>query len=84
MLAKDVKIGVMVVRSKGDYVVGRKGPVIEIDETKGRARVDWNEGGGRTWVKFESLELESIPYRIEPGGWDTKKQRSFFPKYIKL
>lgn len=59
-------IGQEVVRSKGDYVVGRKGPVVEIDEVNGRARVAWNEGGGRTWVKFDVIEPTSIPYEITP------------------
>lgn len=44
----------------GDYTHGRKGTVIEIDEVKQRARVQW--AGVKTWVKFTSLIFEgSIP-----------------------
>ena len=60
---KQFIIGDEVVRSKGDYVVGRVGKIIEIDSLNGRARVEW-EGSPRTWVKFDVIELTSIPYEI--------------------
>lgn len=84
MKAIDATVGTKVVRSKGDYVVGRVGPIVEIDAEKGRARVDWNLGGGRTWVKFEALERADIPYRIQPGDYNDKTGRRTNPKYIKL
>lgn len=66
-----INIGDEVVRSKGDYVVGYVGCVIDIDIDKLRARVNWGEN--RTWVSFAALELTSIPYEIIPptkgGGW---------------
>ena len=70
------KIGQEVVRSKGDYVVGRIGSVIDIDSEGNRARVAW-EGDSRTWVSFGSLELTSIPYEIVRGA-------SRYPKYRRI
>ena len=60
---KEFLIGDQVIRSKGDYVVGRVGKVIEIDSLNRRARVEW-EGSPRTWVKFDVIELASIPCEI--------------------
>jgi len=76
------QIGQEVVRSKGDYVVGRVGIVISIDTEKNRAQVEWNEDP-MSWVSFESLELTSIPYEIIPP-----RQKDRFnwtnPKYKRL
>ena len=63
---KNITIGTEVVRSKGDYVVGRIGIVIEIDAEKNRAKVEWNNGP-KTWVKMEVIEPTSIPYEILPA-----------------
>lgn len=63
MIPTECTIGLEVVRSIGDYVVGRVGKVIEIDNVKGRARVQW-EAGVKTWVKFAVIEPTSIPYEI--------------------
>ena len=60
---KEFIIGDQVIRSKGGYVVGRVGKVIEIDSLNRRARVEW-EGSPRTWVKFDVIELASIPCEI--------------------
>ena len=60
---KEFLIGDQVIRSKGDYVVGRVGKIIEIDSLNRRARVEW-EGNPRTWVKFDVIELASIPCEI--------------------
>ena len=60
---KEFLIGDQVIRSKGDYVVGRVGKIIEIDSLNRRARVEW-EGSPRTWVKFDVIELASIPCEI--------------------
>lgn len=51
---KEFLIGDQVIRSKGDYVVGRVGKIIEIDSLNRRARVEW-EGSPRTWVKFNVI-----------------------------
>lgn len=84
MLSQDAKIGIRVVRSKGDYVVGRTGEIIEIDNEKNRVRVDWNEGT-RTWVAIGSVELESIPYEIKTfyeEKYRSKKTGLYpYPKY---
>jgi len=71
----NIEIGTEVVRSKGDYVVGRIGSVVAIDLDKNRAQVYWN--GITTWVSFNALELTSTPYEIDrtTGKW---------PKYKKL
>ncbi len=57
------ELGQQVVRSKGDYVVGRIGIIIEIDNQKNRARVDWIDNP-KTWVSFTVIEPTSIPYYI--------------------
>lgn len=79
MEKSDVKIGVKVVRSKGDYVVGRVGNIIAILEND-RVQVDWGKDG-KSKVNIKVIELESIPYRIidEPVGRDNK----YYPKYYR-
>lgn len=72
---KKFEVGQEVVRTKGDYVVGRTGLIVAIDTEKNRAQVDWKPDP-KTWVSFNSLELTSIPYKIvrKPGS---------YPKYYK-
>lgn len=72
-MEKQFKIGDEVVRSKGDYVVGRTGKILNIDLIKKRAQVDWG-----TWVSLNSMELLSVPYKL------VYKKGSPNPKYIKL
>ena len=74
------EIGQEVVRTKGDYVVGRTGRILDLDLTKGRAQVQW---GTKSWVSFNSIELISIPYKIIPSHTN-KKGNFVYPKYIKL
>lgn len=73
-------IGDEVVRSKGDYVVGRVGVITEIDEVKGRVKGTWG-----TWVKEDCMELTSIPYEIIPftEGKVNGRYRFSNPKYIR-
>ena len=73
-------VGDEVVRSKGDYVVGRIGEVIAISEIQRRAKVKW-KGSGTTSVSFDSLELTSIPYEIIPAKYDGIGYRTTWPKY---
>lgn len=80
MKKEDVTTGLEVVRSKGDYVVGRIGNVIAIDEAKERAQVNW-KGETTTWVSFGSLEPTSKPYEIVAGVLNKKTGRHSFPKY---
>lgn len=68
-----------VVRSKGDYVVGRVGKISGIDFLGKRARVDW-EGENRTWVSFDAIEPTAIPYSILPAK-DVNGMRKGWPKY---
>lgn len=72
---QDAQIGQQVVRSKGDYVVGRIGEVVAKDEIKNRVQVAWG-GETKTWVSVNSVEPTFIAYQIirEQGKW---------PKYIK-
>lgn len=72
---QDTQIGQQVVRSKGDYVVGRIGEIINRDENKNRVQIAWG-GNTKTWVSVNSLEPTFIPYDIVtiPGKW---------PKYIR-
>jgi hypothetical protein len=82
MTNSNIQIGTEVVRSKGDYVVGRVGKVIAIDTEKNRAQVEWNTAP-KSWVSFTSLELTSIPYEIiKPYQKD--KYTWTNPKYKRL
>lgn len=78
---KTIKIGDRVVRSKGDYVVGRTGTVI--DEKFHRRQVRWDKDN-TTWVSVDALELESIPYYIQrftSADRNPKTGRMPYPKY---
>lgn len=82
---KKIKVGEEVVRSKGDYVVGRIGLVVALDIEKSRAQVDW-VGETKTWVSFDALEPTSVPYRIIPFQ-EIKvrnKVKRTWPKYERL
>lgn len=60
---QDTQIGQQVVRSKGGYVVGRTGEIIERDEDNNRVRVAWS-GNAKTWVAVNSIEPTFLPYDI--------------------
>ena len=81
----NVKIGTEVVRSKGDYVVGRIGNVVAIDLDKNRAQVYWNGSSNvtKTWVSFTAIELTSIPYEII-APYKKDKYTWTTPKYKRL
>ena len=84
MNIQDAKIGQEVVRSKGDYVVGRVGIIIAIEDN--RAQVKW-ELCATTKVSLNAIELTSIPYEIIPAT--TGRDRFGYPththpKYKKL
>jgi hypothetical protein len=67
---KTARIDQEVIRTKGDYVVGRKGRVIEIDTEKNRVRVNWY-GNTKTWVSLnviEATEEEVKPYTVMYHG----------------
>ena len=80
----EFKIGQEVVRSKGDYVVGRIGTIISIENN--RAQVKW-DGCGISKVALNSIELTSIPYTIKPAT-ETKDRFGYHkfthPKYKRL
>lgn len=78
---KHLKVGDEVVRSKGDYVVGRTGKIIAINKDKNRAQVDWF-GNSKTWVSLDSIEPTSIPYAIVPIEYNEFGRRISWPKYI--
>jgi hypothetical protein len=71
MKIENAIIGLEVVRSKGDHVVGFIGDILEIDTEKNRVRVNWTNRGAwkalKTWVKIEVIEPTSIPYEIIKG-----------------
>ena len=65
----NLTIGLEVVRSKGDYVVGSIGTVIAIDTEKNRAQVNWKSN--KTWVSVDVIEPTSIPYKmVATKKWD--------------
>ena len=77
-------IGIEVVRSKGDYVIGRTGIVIGIDTEKNRAQVDWHNAD-KSWVKMEVIEPTSIPYEIIAAKPMCRRTcRNFNPTYKRL
>jgi hypothetical protein len=78
-----LKIGTEVVRSKGDYVVGRIGTILE-EVAPGRYQIDWGHDG-KSKVSGGSIEPTSIPYEIIPG-YDRKNKNGNWvhPKYKKL
>ena len=82
MTTQNFQIGQEVVRSKGDYVVGRTGLIVNIDLAKNRAQVSWN-GDTTTWVSFNALELTSIPYEII-ASYQKDKYTWTNPKYKRL
>ena len=81
----NIEIGTEVVRSKGDYVVGRIGSVVAIDLDKNRAQVYWNGSSNvtKTWVSFTAIELTSIPYEII-APYKKDKYTWTNPKYKRL
>ena len=74
----NAQIDLVVVRSKGDYVVGRTGRIVDIDKDKRRVRVAW-EGFNKTWVLADCVEPIMNPYKIEPGP-----EPNCYPRYVKL
>ena len=85
MTKANFQIGQEVVRSKGDYVVGRIGNVVDIDLDKNRAQIYWNGSSNvtKTWVSFKSIELTSIPYEII-APYKKDKYTWTNPKYNRL
>ena len=63
MTNSNFQTGQEVVRTIGDYVVGRVGIIVAIDTEKNRAQVEW-KGDTKTWVSFKALALTSTPYEI--------------------
>lgn len=81
---KNITIGTEVVRSKGDYVVGRTGVVIALDTENNRAQVEWYTAS-TSWVKIGAIEPTSIPYEIiEPKPMCKKTGRIFNPTYRRI
>lgn len=71
---KTIEIGTEVVRSKGDYVVGRVGSVVAVDAEKNRAQICWLTAP-KSWVSFSVIEPTYIPYEI------IRSKEYTFPKY---
>jgi len=82
MKTTDLKVGNEVVRTKGDYVVGRTGLSIAIDSEKNRVQVEWY-GETKTWVSINAVELTSIPYEIIKAKRCEYTGKITWPKYIK-
>lgn len=76
----DAKIDLEVVRSKGDYVVGRIGKIVAIDQHANRVQVAWHHLP-KTWVKVDAVEPTSTPYLILPAEIYTTGKRKSYPKY---
>jgi hypothetical protein len=53
-----VQLGANVTRINSDRSYnGKTGRVIEINEAKARARIEWTSGSPRTWVGFRFLQI---------------------------
>lgn len=59
---KTITYGDIVVRTKGKQT-GNIGKVVGVDNLNARREVKWYSGG-TTWVSFNVIELDSIPYEI--------------------
>jgi len=81
MTIQEIEVGKRVVRSKGDYVVGRLGTIVGIAE--GRARVSW-EGETTTWVKADVIEDAAKPYGFTEFKHDRRTGKRSYPKYYRL
>ena len=82
MRTEEVKIGVRVVRARGNNV-GLYGEITDFVEP--RVQVWW-EDSSRTWVNILQLELEKVPHEIDTenvGSFD-KYGKLIKPKYRKL
>lgn len=82
MKATEVKIGVRVVRARGNNV-GLYGEITDFAEP--RVQVKW-EDSSRTWVNISQIELEKVPHEIDTenvGSFD-KYGKLIKPKYRKL
>ena len=82
MRTEEVKIGVRVVRARGNNV-GLYGEITDFAEP--RVQVWW-EDSSRTWVNILQLELEKVPHEIDTenvGSFD-KYGKLIKPKYRKL
>jgi hypothetical protein len=54
MSADSLSVGDRIERIASDYTGGRRGAIIETHD--GRARIQWDAGHPRTWVKFSALK----------------------------
>lgn len=79
MKIEDAKVGLTVVRSKGDYVVGRTGTILAIKND--RVQVEWHYLS-KSWVNVKVIEPTSIPYEIREVDLSGKVMR--YPKYWRL
>jgi hypothetical protein len=67
MTTNQIQIGTKIERIASDYTGGRKGTVIEIKD--GRARIVWDAGHPRTWIKFAALLVLAQPSQTVRGEW---------------
>lgn len=67
MTTNQIQIGTKIERMASDYTDGRKGTVIEINE--GRARILWDAGHPRTWIKFASLRVLAENPQVTRTEW---------------
>lgn len=77
MKITDAKIGLEVVRSKGDYVVGQISIIDQINFEN--SKIHTTQG---YWVNVESFEPTSIPFEIIPAKHNKKTGRMTNPKYL--
>lgn len=65
------KIGEWVIRAKGDYVVGRKGPIVEVFPKEARIRVDW------TTASKSKVSYSVVDY-LNPRQYTTEFLKDLF------
>jgi hypothetical protein len=69
----EIIIGARVERLDGGYTKGRKGTVIELSDDGSRARILWDGGHPKTWVRLASLRV--IKSGTVKGPWVPVKLR---------
>jgi hypothetical protein len=92
MKANEIQIGKKVVKSIANIVtIGKIGTIVDVDFDKQKVQVDWSSrdidsrfAASKTWIRFDSVEDESIPYIITKSIIDKKTGKIIWPKYQRI
>jgi hypothetical protein len=92
MKANEIQIGKKVVKSIANIVtIGKIGTIVDVDFDKQKVQVDWSSrdidsrfAASKTWIRFDAVEDESIPYIITKSIIDKKTGKIIWPKYQRI